>query len=126
MSVDNLKDKESNRVVVTDASVITGLGNNLESLWQGLMSGETAIRPITRFPVDQDHYKAKIAAHIDDLKSSGGRSLLLDLLDRQFFGTCRFGVSKLGQYLINFWLAQPPLHRANHNAAQEFSAMKEQ
>jgi 3-oxoacyl-[acyl-carrier-protein] synthase II len=50
------------------------------------MAGETAIRPITRFPVDQDHYKAKIAAHIDDLKSSGGRSMLQDLLDRLFLG----------------------------------------
>ena len=56
MSVDNLKNKESSRVVVTDAAVITGLGNNLEALWQGLMAGETAIRPTTRFPVDQDHY----------------------------------------------------------------------
>ena len=43
MSVDNLKNNESNRVVVTDTAVITGLGNNLESLWQGLMAGETAI-----------------------------------------------------------------------------------
>ena len=69
MSVDNLKNKESNRVVVTDAAAVTALGNNLESLWQGLMAGETAIRPITRFAVDQDHYKAKIAALIGDLKS---------------------------------------------------------
>ena len=86
MNVDNLRNKESGRVVVTDAAVVTALGNNLASLWQGLMSGETAIRPITRFPVDQDHYKAKIAAHIDDLKSSCGRSMLQNLLERLFFG----------------------------------------
>lgn len=86
MSVDDLKNRESSRAVVTDAAVVTAMGNNLELLWQGLMAGETAIRPITRFPVDQDHYKAKIAAHIDDLKSSGGRSMLQDLLDRVFFG----------------------------------------
>ena len=86
MSVHNLKNKESSRAVVTDAAVVTALGNNLDSLWQGLMSGETAIRPITRFPVDQDHYKAKIAAHIHDLKSSGGRSMLQDLLDRLLLG----------------------------------------
>ena len=71
-----------NRVVVTDAAVITGLGNNLESLWQGLMANETAIRPITRFPVDQDFYKAKIAAHIDDLEAANNRSMLEHLLDR--------------------------------------------
>ncbi len=84
MSVDNLKNNESNRVVVTDTAVVTGLGNNLESLWQGLMAGETAIRPITRFPVDQDHYKAKIAAHINDLKAANDRSMLQHLLDRLF------------------------------------------
>ena len=84
MSVDNLKNNESNRVVVTDTGVVTGLGNNLESLWQGLMAGETAIRPITRFPVDQDHYKAKIAAHINDLKAANDRSMLQHLLDRLF------------------------------------------
>jgi len=86
VSVDSSKVKESSRVVVTDATVVTALGNNLESLWQRLMSGENAIRPITRFPVDEDHYIAKIAAHIDDLKSSGGRSMLQDLLDRLLLG----------------------------------------
>ena len=84
MSVDNLKNMDPNRVVVTDASVVTGLGNNLESLWQGLMANETAIRPITRFPVDQDHYKAKIAAHINDLEAANDRSMLHHLLDRLF------------------------------------------
>jgi 3-oxoacyl-[acyl-carrier-protein] synthase II len=86
VSVDNLKNKGSSRVVVTDAAAVTALGSNLESLWQGLMAGETAIRPITRFPVDQDHYKAKIAAIISDLKSCGDRSMLQDLLDRLFLG----------------------------------------
>ena len=84
MSVDNLKNIESSRVVVTDAAVVTALGKDLDALWQGLMAGETAIRPITRFPVDQDHYKAKIAAHIDDLKSVADRSMLQHLLDRLF------------------------------------------
>ena len=86
MGIDNLKNKESSRAVITDAAAVTALGSNLESLWQGLMAGETAIRPITRFPVDQDHYQAKIAAHIDGLKSSGGRSMLQDLLDRLLSG----------------------------------------
>jgi len=86
VSVDNLQNKESSRIVVTDAAAVTALGTNLESLWQGLMAGKTAIRPIRRFPVDQDHNKAKIAAHIDDLKSSGGRSMLRDLLDRLLLG----------------------------------------
>jgi 3-oxoacyl-[acyl-carrier-protein] synthase II len=86
VSVNQFKNKESGQVVVTDAAAVTALGNNLASLWQGLMSGKTAIRPITRFPVDQDHYRAKNAAHIDDLKSSGGRSMLQDLIERLFLG----------------------------------------
>jgi 3-oxoacyl-[acyl-carrier-protein] synthase II len=86
VSVNNLKNKESSRVVVTDAAAVTALGSDLDSLWQGLMAGQTAIRPITRFAVDQDHYKAKIAALIGDLKSCGGRSMLQDLLDRLLLG----------------------------------------
>jgi 3-oxoacyl-[acyl-carrier-protein] synthase II len=86
VGVDNLKNKESSRVVVTDAAAVTALGNDTASLWQGLMAGESAIQPITRFAVDQDHHKAKIAAHINDLKSAGSRSMLLDLLERLFAG----------------------------------------
>jgi 3-oxoacyl-[acyl-carrier-protein] synthase II len=86
VGVDSLRNREPNAVVVTDAAAVTALGTNLESLWQGLMAGETGIRPVTRFPVDQDHYQAKIAAHIADLKSSGGRSMLQDLLDRLLLG----------------------------------------
>ncbi|MCP4629432.1 MAG: beta-ketoacyl-[acyl-carrier-protein] synthase family protein [bacterium] len=86
MGADNLNNRASGRVVITDAAAVTALGNNLESLWQGLMAGKTAIRPITRFPVDQDHYHAKIAAHIDDLISSGDRSMLQDLLGRLLLG----------------------------------------
>jgi len=77
-----LKNKISSRIVVTDAAAVTALGNSQEELWQRLMAGETAIRPIRRFPVDQEHYKAKIAAHIDDLKPANNRTMLLGLLDR--------------------------------------------
>ena len=73
-------------MVVIDAAAVTALGNNLETLWNGLLSGDSAIRPIRRFPVDQDHYKAKIAAHINDLNSCGDHSMLQDLLDRMLVG----------------------------------------
>ena len=82
MSSKPLKNKKSSRIVVTDAAAVTALGNSQEELWQRLMAGETAIRPIRRFPVDQEHYKAKIAAHIDDLKPANNRTMLLGLLDR--------------------------------------------
>lgn len=77
---------ETGLVVATDAAVITPFSgareNGVESLWQGLMAGRTAIGPIRRFPVDQGHYRARIASHMDDLKGSDGRSMLRDLLLR--------------------------------------------
>jgi len=85
VGVDNLKKRGSGPVVVTDAAVVSAMGNSLGALWQGLMAGQTAIRPITRFPVDQDHYTAKIAAHIDDLAAVDNRSMLRDLLRRALF-----------------------------------------
>ena len=68
--------------VVTDAAVVSALGSNLEELWCRLIQKERAIRPITRFPVDQNHYRSKIAAVIKGLNPPPGRSLLKDLLDR--------------------------------------------
>lgn len=82
MGVDKLNKGDADRVVVTDAAVVTALGNTLEELWRGLMAGKTAIRPVTRFSVDQNHYRAKIAALIDDLQPGGDRSMLRDLLNR--------------------------------------------
>ena len=81
MRIENLENKESSGVVVTDAAAITALGSNLESLWQGLMAGKTAIRPITRFRVDQDHYKAKIAAHLDHIAGGAIEKILGGVCD---------------------------------------------
>jgi 3-oxoacyl-[acyl-carrier-protein] synthase II len=86
VGVGNIRHSDPGRVVVTDAAAVTALATSPEALWQGLLAGQTAIRPITRFPVDQDHYNAKIAAHIDNLKASDSRSMLQDLLDRLFLG----------------------------------------
>ena len=47
------------------------------------MAGETTIRPVKRFPVD--NYNAKIAACIEDLKPTGGLSMIHPLLDRLIF-----------------------------------------
>jgi 3-oxoacyl-[acyl-carrier-protein] synthase II len=72
-----------NQVIITDAATITAPGNNLKELWQQLLAGETAIRPVNRFPVD--NYNSKFAACIEDLKPTGGRSMMHPLLDRLFF-----------------------------------------
>jgi len=72
------------RVLIVDAAVATALGDSPETLWQRIMAGETAIRPIERFPVDG--YPAKVAACIENLESAGGRSLLHALLNRILTG----------------------------------------
>ena len=83
MNVSKLENGVRDQVIITDATTITAPGNNLKELWQGLLAGETAIRPINRFPVD--NYNAKIAACIEDLKPTGGHSMMHPLLDRLFF-----------------------------------------
>ncbi|WP_027369668.1 beta-ketoacyl-ACP synthase II [Desulfovermiculus halophilus] len=52
------------RVVVTGLAAITPLGNDLESSWNGLISGESGIGPITRF--DCSDFSTKIAGEVKD------------------------------------------------------------
>ena len=78
-----LKNKTAPRhAIITDAAVVSALDNNLDDLWEKLLLKESAIRPITRFPVDQEHYRCKVAAIIENLRPKPGRSLLKTLLDR--------------------------------------------
>ena len=78
-----LKNKTAPRhAIITDAAVVSALDNNLDDLWEKLLLKESAIRPITRFPVDQEHYRCKVAAIIENLRPKPGRSLLKALLDR--------------------------------------------
>ncbi len=83
MSISKPENRGRNQVIITDAATITAPGNNLKKLWQGILAGETAIRSVNRFPVD--NYDVKIAACIEDLKPTGGRSMIHPLLDRLFF-----------------------------------------
>jgi 3-oxoacyl-[acyl-carrier-protein] synthase II len=71
-------------VIIADSGVITALGDDLQELWQGILAGVTAIRPVSRFPVR--NYSSKIAACIEDLKPAGNRSMIHPLLDRLFIG----------------------------------------
>lgn len=67
-----------NGVIITQLSVVTPLGNSVSSLWQALISGQSAIRPITRF--DTQPYRSNLAAWMDlpvDNKSSSALSALL-------------------------------------------------
>ncbi len=69
-------------VQITDATMVTALGDNLRDSWQRLLSGKTAVRRVTRFPVE--NYSSKYAACIADLKRCDGGSMIRPLLDRLF------------------------------------------
>jgi 3-oxoacyl-[acyl-carrier-protein] synthase II len=71
-------------VWITDVSAVTGLGPDLETTWQGLLAGKSAVRPVVRF--DPSRYRARIAASIDGLEPRGDRSLLFPLLERVLDG----------------------------------------
>jgi 3-oxoacyl-[acyl-carrier-protein] synthase II len=71
-------------VWITAASTVTGLGPDLETTWQRLLGGETAIRPVVRF--DTRQYPAKVASWIEGLEPYGDRSRLFPLLERVLDG----------------------------------------
>jgi 3-oxoacyl-[acyl-carrier-protein] synthase II len=66
-------------VQITDAAVVTALGNNLQTTWQRLLAGETAIRPVSLFPVN--NYCSGVAAFIEGLEPRGGGSRIRPLID---------------------------------------------
>jgi 3-oxoacyl-[acyl-carrier-protein] synthase II len=61
---------------------VTALGGDLGGTWEGLMSGGTGIRPVTRFPVSS--YNSGVAACIKGLGPASERSMIYALLDRLF------------------------------------------
>ena len=67
-------------VWITDAVTITPFGEGLAQLWQALLAAKSAIRPVSRFPVK--NYHAGIASCIENLTSSGERSMGHVLLQR--------------------------------------------
>jgi len=68
--------------VITHASTITALSGSLDGLWRELLAGNTAIRPVDRFPVQ--NYNSGVAGCIEGLHPSGSRSMLHSLCDRIF------------------------------------------
>ena len=57
------------RVVVTGMGVVTPIGNNLESFWSNLISGQCGIGPITQFDVSA--YDTKIAGEVKNFDPTG-------------------------------------------------------
>jgi 3-oxoacyl-[acyl-carrier-protein] synthase II len=71
-------------VCISAAQAVTGLGPDLDSLWGGVMAGESAIRPLTRFATSR--YLAGNASWIEGLEATAGGSRLAPLLDRLLDG----------------------------------------
>jgi 3-oxoacyl-[acyl-carrier-protein] synthase II len=71
-------------VCISAAQTVTGLGPDLGSLWRGVMGGESAIRPLTRFATGR--YLSANASWIEGLECRNGRSGIYPLLERLLDG----------------------------------------
>ncbi len=58
----------SRRVVVTGLGLVTALGTDVASTWDGLVAGRSGIRPITAF--DPSRIASRIAAEVPDFDAS--------------------------------------------------------
>jgi 3-oxoacyl-[acyl-carrier-protein] synthase II len=67
-------------VWITDAVTVTPFGEGLAKLWQALLAAKSAIGPVSRFPVK--NYHAGVASCIENLTTSGNRSMGHVLLQR--------------------------------------------
>lgn len=56
------------RVAITGLGLVSPLGNDVESTWNGLLEGRSGVAPITRF--DAANYTTRIAAEVKDFAAS--------------------------------------------------------
>jgi 3-oxoacyl-[acyl-carrier-protein] synthase II len=56
-------DRGRHRVAITGIGAITPIGDGAEGLWSGVRSGQSAVRPISRF--DTSHMSSRVAAEVD-------------------------------------------------------------
>ena len=68
------------RVVLSRAATVTALGDDLETLWRGLLDGRSGIAPVTWF--DSSSYISNLGACIDGLQATDGGSRLDGILER--------------------------------------------
>jgi 3-oxoacyl-[acyl-carrier-protein] synthase II len=73
---------EIEKVWIVDANIVTALGKDLGDTWEGVVNGVSAIREISRFPVEG--YQARVAACIDGLDTSGDRSMITAIVGSLF------------------------------------------
>jgi 3-oxoacyl-(acyl-carrier-protein) synthase len=75
---------EMKPVWITEADVVTSIGNSLEATWDAAMKGKRGMEPISRFSAKA--YGEQIAALIDDLTWTSERSIIDELLNRLLSG----------------------------------------
>lgn len=75
---------EMKTVWITEAEVVTSIGNSLEATWDAAMKGKRGMGPISRFSAKA--YGEQIAALIDDLTWTSERSIIDELLSRLLSG----------------------------------------
>ncbi|MFO7749623.1 MAG: beta-ketoacyl synthase N-terminal-like domain-containing protein, partial [Desulfobacteraceae bacterium] len=68
-----------NQVVVTHTGAVTAMGDDLETLWQGLVDKQTAITTATRFATD--NYISSCAALINDLVPGSKTAMVFQLAE---------------------------------------------
>lgn len=68
------------KVVLSRAALVTPLGDGIDSVWQQLLAGQTAIAPLKRFATA--NYISSCAACIEGLVAKSGDSLMTPLLER--------------------------------------------
>ncbi len=73
------KGSDTKQVYITHVETVASLGYTLDELWQGLLAGHTAIKPVRRFPIT--NYKAGVAACIPDLMPRDEKSMIHSLLN---------------------------------------------
>jgi 3-oxoacyl-[acyl-carrier-protein] synthase II len=57
------------RIVVTGMGMVTAIGNDVASTWEGLLAGRSGVGPVTAF--DPSRLTVRIAAQVKDFDSSG-------------------------------------------------------
>jgi len=68
------------QVVLSRAALVSPLGDGIDTLWQQLVAGQTAIAPFERFATA--NYISAYAACIKGLVAKGGESLMVAMLER--------------------------------------------